>query len=38
MRATNGEGFVNFAALQMLTGNRAKFCSRLIALHTPLFA
>src|SRR5271155_2580029 len=38
MCATNPEGIVNFAALPVLVGNRAKFCSRLITLRTALFA
>jgi len=38
MRATNGEGIVNFAALQMATGNRTKSCCRLIELRATLFA
>jgi hypothetical protein len=38
MCATNGERIVNFAALQMLTGIRAKFCIRQIALRAALSA
>jgi|HubBroStandDraft_1064217.scaffolds.fasta_scaffold05622_2 hypothetical protein len=38
MWATSSEGIVNFAALPMLAGNRAKFCSWLIVLRKALFA
>jgi hypothetical protein len=38
MSATNGESIANFASLQMLTGNRVKFCSTLITLPFVSFA